>query len=950
MHHQDQTITHTPGNENHGVYVCHKCGWPFPNPHPSAKHRRAHKKICGTIEGYKEEPTNFNGSDVDYKTPGLVELGSNNGGIERKFSRSESEVYSDAVDDFPDTGLSQGVKHNLQQEHTLNSAADVSPLIASSSNDCQIKNPKIMQSESFEVGNIGGTQGQLSGSTVDPLTSSIADSKNEESSIVHGDGFSGLSSDSSLGIAEAVPNLLPEKNIYAGENVTDCSLVCDEKELNLKGTDEVKSEKDRVEIMESTDNIVGETYEGTPKIVVNEAISLDHDMGNEAVNPKEKKGPGSLSLLPQYEFPQEVNSSIITNEAQVESAHAIHSTSNEVEVLPEKEDVNVNIDPLPVHDDKFDAAYPQSVSLKHEEHVTEENNFHFNTSQLSERNGVLSSEMHVMDNDTKTENIHAEDCSEVSLVELTTETYQISHEIGVSTKTEMDENDFPEEHEPDEIHENSQPESSLMVSANEFQREASFRSATDETFSIISNDTTEINDASVVGKVVGENVVNDSEVIVKDFQPRSDHLQSEVEQSSDLFRNNSDDAGENGKIEDLINSNIKLYEENKKPTGIAADLHEEQDEQLSVKAAEDFSRKHTSHSSTNAVLSVEPDSAVEDDSIGEPVQDQSHDNLVKLGSSGIDTSADSHEAWDAQLLVKATEDLASKYASHSSINSGASAEHDSAVEDNSGGREVSRVTAVPLPVDDQSNNNLTKLTPPRTDVSVDSGSRRDSLEGNWGSGSVISMISDAPAVTDVETLPSTGSLASTEAGKSDLNVRQAAPAERQLSGKSETFELPSFTTLVEPSHVASPKGTTSETTNPQQSNSTSPAGWFPTLNQVINESEAKKKNEEKITKITNRSRSKEHTPLKSLLGEATPRNKPKSPKIEENNGSGLTTVNSILGPESPSETQVVKEKAANEWNSPARYPANIKREKKKLKSRPFWIQLVCCTTVDPQRR
>lgn len=212
------------------------------------------------------------------------------------------------------------------------------------------------------------------------------------------------------------------------------------------------------------------------------------------------------------------------------------------------------------------------------------------------------------------------------------------------------------------------------------------------------------------------------------------------------------------------------------------------------------------------------------------------------------------------------------------------------------------------------------------------------------------MISDVPAVTDVETLPSTGSLASTEAGKSDLNVRQAAPAERQLSGKSETFELPSFTTLVEPSHVASPKGATSETAKPQQSNSTSPAGWFPTLNQVINESEAKKKNEEKIAKITNQSRSKEHTPLKSLLGEATPSNKPKSPKIEENNGSGLTTVNSILGPESPSATQVVKEKAANEWNSPARYPANIKREKKKLKSRPFWIQLVCCTTVDPQRR
>jgi len=61
------------------------------------------------------------------------------------------------------------------------------------------------------VGNIGGTQGQLSDSIVDPLTSPISYSKNEESCIVHGDGFSGLSSDSSLSIAEAVPQVLLEK-------------------------------------------------------------------------------------------------------------------------------------------------------------------------------------------------------------------------------------------------------------------------------------------------------------------------------------------------------------------------------------------------------------------------------------------------------------------------------------------------------------------------------------------------------------------------------------------------------------------------------------------------------------------------------------------------------------------------------------------------------------------
>ncbi|KAJ1426691.1 hypothetical protein SESBI_10196 [Sesbania bispinosa] len=89
--------------------------------------------------------------------------------------------------------------------------------------------------------------------------------------------------------------------------------------------------------------------------------------------------------------------------------------------------------------------------------------------------------------------------------------------------------------------------------------------------------------------------------------------------------------------------------------------------------------------------------------------------------------------------------------------------------------------------------------------------------------------------------------------------------------------------------------------------------------------------------------------------------KPKSPKLGENsvnqknsevqedNGSGLTTVNSILGAESPS-TQAVKGEGGKEWNSPARYPAGIKRQNKKVKSKPFWIQFVCCSSVDPQRR
>lgn len=66
------------GLEGHGVHVCRKCGWPFPNPHPSARHRRAHKRICGTIEGYKLVDSEGNPhlnvsddehSDDDHKPP-----------------------------------------------------------------------------------------------------------------------------------------------------------------------------------------------------------------------------------------------------------------------------------------------------------------------------------------------------------------------------------------------------------------------------------------------------------------------------------------------------------------------------------------------------------------------------------------------------------------------------------------------------------------------------------------------------------------------------------------------------------------------------------------------------------------------------------------------------------------------------------------------------------------
>ncbi|GJT54030.1 putative transcription factor C2H2 family protein, partial [Tanacetum coccineum] len=68
------------GDEGRKVHLCTKCGWPFSNPYPSPKHRRSHKKHCGTIEGQKiEKKTSIGGSD----------------GLRASISGSEDEFLSD---------------------------------------------------------------------------------------------------------------------------------------------------------------------------------------------------------------------------------------------------------------------------------------------------------------------------------------------------------------------------------------------------------------------------------------------------------------------------------------------------------------------------------------------------------------------------------------------------------------------------------------------------------------------------------------------------------------------------------------------------------------------------------------------------------------------------------------------------------------------------------------
>ncbi|KAK7400047.1 hypothetical protein VNO78_11246 [Psophocarpus tetragonolobus] len=1087
MDNQDHTRTHTAGHESHGLHLCHKCGWPFPNPHPSAKHRRAHKKICGTIEGYKlsasEGQPHLNGSDDehvsddDHKTPGLVVSGPNsletannekgNDGNGEKLMRSEDEVFSDAVADFSDCGSNPDIKERSQDsldsgadverseikepkfsgssEDKDFNAADVSQLIDKSTDGNQIQNPNIVQNENVKVGNTVDLQGQLAGPTMDPFSGSIADSTTEESITVVTDVFLGLSSDSAPGEAEAMPDILPEKNIYVGENETDSSFVSVAKETTLKEKDVINSTIDVVEIMESSGNIVGKTCEGVSKIAVSEAVSLDHQVGDGAIHLKDKNGAEinsnrdvvelvessdkvvgetsevsiiaicdvvSLDRQVHYEavnlkekndnLPLKLNSVVITNNSQEESAYVVKFAAFGDDMnLQEKGEGHVNVDPLPTQNDRAHEAHPQnqygdfkdhkvvdqipflhsSESLKNErddfkEIVTEENKFHFKTSQLGEKSDVFFPDMDVIDSRLKMElvnseptpkEMHTEECIEVSPAKLTVESHQRSDNIDAfvnAMKTDTNENHkvhFSKEHGHDEVGKNSRlislTEISLTTSSNESRRDEPFGSATSETTNVINMDTshheekrTGVNDVAVDSKGVGSTVEKDIEVILKDLQS-DDIFHLEVKQSDDLFKSDdtvkSDAAGEMGKNEQCDIPNALCME---RPIVRDTSL---------PKSADCHFESPVISESSNIVVdgptnkSNETERRIIDRLSGAQKDIENEIDInIKLSeeyNKSVDTSAaDSSQDQDAELLVKAAEDLARKYTAP--LTTEPSARHDD-----------SAVYSTAVPVQDQTSDNLGKLGSSRIDASVDSGSRCDSLEGNWGSVSVLSMQSDAPAVIDAETLSSTGLPASREAEKSNMNSSKAA-SERQQSGKSEMFEPPSFMTLVEPRQV-SPKAAAFEDQkgqNPQEPDSTSQAAWLPTLTQVVNESQGRKKNEEIIAKVTNWSTSKEHTPLKSLSGEAAHNKKPKSPKMEENavnksgkvhekNYSGLTTVNSILGPESPA-AQVVKGEAAKEWNSPARYPADIKREKRKVKSRPYWIQLVCCTSVGPQRR
>ncbi|GAA0142290.1 hypothetical protein LIER_35552 [Lithospermum erythrorhizon] len=223
-------------------------------------------------------------------------------------------------------------------------------------------------------------------------------------------------------------------------------------------------------------------------------------------------------------------------------------------------------------------------------------------------------------------------------------------------------------------------------------------------------------------------------------------------------------------------------------------------------------------------------------------------------------------------------------------------------------------------------------------VSIASSSRADSMDANWGSVSVVSPQSEAAASADA-------GVPSEKSQTTSLPVHKDA-AESQTA-QSDDFEPPSFMTLVEPGNAVPQKATPSDLSalsTQQQKDEDPKAGWFPSISNVVNDSQGRKKNEEIIDKVSSWSTGKKHSPLKNLLGEARSPNSNRRSSVTEkdeislkNSAAAVTTVDAILRSE-PNGKEIEKE-----WNSPARYPVEIKKERRKRK--PYCIPFVCCLSV-----
>ncbi|XP_024519270.1 uncharacterized protein LOC112342149 [Selaginella moellendorffii] len=80
--------------DDEDIWVCRRCGWTYPNHHPSARHRRNHRKHCGKVKGFEvvKQP-----EQLDHGSSDDVSSGEEKSVHQRQVSEAAGGVTAPAV-------------------------------------------------------------------------------------------------------------------------------------------------------------------------------------------------------------------------------------------------------------------------------------------------------------------------------------------------------------------------------------------------------------------------------------------------------------------------------------------------------------------------------------------------------------------------------------------------------------------------------------------------------------------------------------------------------------------------------------------------------------------------------------------------------------------------------------------------------------------------------------
>ncbi|CAI0453185.1 unnamed protein product [Linum tenue] len=1052
-HGTNVTPAAAPGHESHGVHVCQKCGWPFPNPHPNARHRRAHRKICGTLPGYSLLPQlqtahspvsdDDQHSDGDLKTPSPKVLERSHfemssGGPGGRSNKSEDDVFSDAVADFPDTGsisgfqqrLEEGFKGTITHKDTANvefpedavsgggtsdettqmQILEVQPdrVAPVSEDNNPIATTDLTEKEpGNESANAGGVLmgdlnpmitgnhmndfGEASKSNANDLNGTFQKGNDQTTAEVHViDGLVSSGDATALDLFEGMPgtekavavNSSTEPNFDTsqldGAHAANSDEVPQFKEEFCEKI-ETRSSLDDVKSTDQTDASVGiveakvdvpvgpasasssESVEGLNCMDYENAhiLSVHGDIkyaGNAEAMIKGFKGEGSKSL-------QTVNlgSDGITNDIKDSGSSVDYdfsssptkqlvgetlSTASEVQALgysPELKGegyLGSTAEVLSDANQQVPSANREAEQLKRPAADTQSGNYRVpnnEASDLGDNSEIAIMELHKEDDkaDSEPDNIVFENARLHGQLDVP----DVTGAKSSAQSSLVDQNDNQAASEPDNIifenerlhgqldtpdvsgPENSAPSS--LVDQNDNQ-------AASEPDNIIFEDERlhgQLDTPDVTG---AENSAPSSLVDHNVSMKIKETLESDIEQAQ--IGVSKQGIQETKSIESIsfegvnaIDCQGEIIERDVSP--VAGSVSGSAMENSSVVSKVMLESTDVHESSTMAEKSVNAkDRQLKEESaclnmVEVSNTEASLEKPETESTPGVGGTPELDKSEDAFLPKSAQDPVTNDCITSSNSDSlKATVARDDHTTNLVG--EASQDKPEPF---GKGGDSVTKqLGTSAADISVDSNSQTDSLEGHWGSVSVLSTQSDMPVST----------------------AKTNAP---QDSDKSDMFEAPSFMTLVEPRTAGDQKaaGGSSEIHSAQnQQQSKAQAGWFPSITNVVNESQGRKKNEEIIAKVTNWSNTgKQHTPLKSLLGEANQETKSRSSPTHAKENAAGSDKGRDSGVRSPT-TQAKEAAGRKEWNSPARYPAEIKREKRKEKGRPYWAHLVCCASVN----